>query len=85
METPRYIFVDSGNNSGIDAAFQTTAKPTPGDLERADVGLVVIIRLADFHFYGPAKRWLPLARGVVLVPPAECSDRSPMHFHLTSA
>jgi hypothetical protein len=58
MTTPAYIYVsDQGR------VFASTHEPTEEDLAYAKVGMVVIIRLADYYFYGTGKTWASIASG----------------------
>lgn len=58
MTAPAYIYVgDQGR------VFASTDEPTDEDLAYADVGMVTIVRLADYHFYGTGRTWTSIASG----------------------
>ena len=55
MNSPRYLFVsDQGR------VFSHAEAPTKRDLAYAGVGMLTIIRLADYHYYDRGKKWLPV-------------------------
>jgi hypothetical protein len=54
----QYIFVTDQSR-----VFFTQTAPTPEDLAYAEVGMVVIVRVADAHYYGRECDWLPVPAG----------------------
>jgi|SRR5581483_10305194 len=58
MTKPRYVFV---NDQGD--VFTTSNEPTAGDFGYAEVGMLIIVRLADCHFYGRTGQWQRIADG----------------------
>ncbi len=58
MTAPAYIYVgDQGR------VFASMDEPTDEDLAYAEVGMVTIVRLADYHFYGIGRTWMSIASG----------------------
>lgn len=58
MTAPAYIFV--GDQGQVLASID---EPAAEELAYAAVGMVIIIRVADWHFYGTGETWIPIASG----------------------
>lgn len=75
MTSPRYIFLHADTNE----IFTTVNDPTLEDLEGAEVGTQVIMRLSDHHFYGYAGKWLPIPAGKLTFTDTEDNQGQPFH------
>ncbi|MDB6095573.1 MAG: hypothetical protein JWM32_3135 [Verrucomicrobia bacterium] len=63
MQTPRFILVgDQGR------MFSAHDALTNADFAYASVGMFLIIRTDDFHFYGRDRRWKPIPNRPLLSP-----------------
>ena len=79
---PKYIFVeDDSSHDGRQKVFYSNEELTPADLEGAEVGTGVIIRLADMHSMGIGGEWRPIAEGVQVIPDPEETSGRPFHVH----
>lgn len=58
VNIPRYVFVTDQSRTLF-----STLKPTAEDFAYAEVGMVIIVRIADAHYFGRAKKWLPIPSG----------------------
>ncbi len=76
MHPPRYLFLHADTND----IFTTDEEPTLEDLEGAEVGTQVIMRLADLHFYGYAAKWLPIPAGKLTFTDTEDNRGRPFHY-----
>lgn len=74
MSAPRFIFVsDQGR------VFSSHDEPTTDDFAYAVVGMVTIIRLADFHSYGSKQGWFPIPAGELTRANIENDSSPPFH------
>lgn len=74
MPQPRYVYL---NDQG--QVFSSDDDPTPEDFAYAAVGMVTIIRVADFHCYGSEKRWLPISEGELGAAEIDDQEATPLH------
>lgn len=58
LNLPRYVFVTDQSR-----VFFTALEPTPEDFAYAEVGMVIIVRIADAHYFGTQKEWMPIPAG----------------------
>jgi hypothetical protein len=58
VNLPRYVFVTDQSR-----IFFTALEPTSEDFAYAEVGMVIIVRIADAHYFGTEKKWLPIPAG----------------------
>ncbi len=59
--------------------FGTSEIPTPEDLDHAKVGIVTIIRTADYYHFGRDGCWRPTQCGKLVVAEMEDGPSEPFH------
>lgn len=74
MTLPRYLFfTDQGQ------VFSVAVEPTKEDFAFAEIGMRIIVRVADNHFFGRAGKWLPVPAGELGESEIEGEDHGPFH------
>ena len=74
MPFPRYVFLDDQGR-----VFSSHDDPTAEDFAYAAVGMVTIVRVADFHCYGSKKKWLPIPAGELVTAELDEHENPPFH------